>query len=92
MCVMLLIMNTSVRLTWIMYMVTLTSSLGVCCAYLLRVGSILTSSNSSWTSTRSSCSSSWLIDTNELVNKVIESLFVISLWELLITIVVQILV
>ena len=87
----LLIVDTSVRLAWIMYMVSLTSRLSICGAYLLRVGSILTCPDSSWASTCSSCTTTWLIDTNELVNKVIEALFIIPLWKLLVAVVVKIL-
>lgn len=55
------------------------------------MGSILACPDSSWASTCSSCATAWLIDTYELIDKVIEALLVISLRKLLVPIVIKIL-
>jgi hypothetical protein len=87
----LLIMDTSVRLTWVVDVVALACWLSICGPYLFRMGSILACPDSSWASTCSSCATTWLIDTYELIYKVIEALLVISLRKLLVPIVIKIL-
>ena len=88
---MLLVMNTSVWLTWIVHMVSLPSRLSIRSTDLLGVCPILACPDSSWTSACSSCATTRLIDPNEFVDEIVKALLIIALWELLVAIVIKIL-
>jgi len=91
MSMVLVLVDTSVRLAWIVYMVSLTGRLSICSSYLLRVSSIFPCPDSSWPSSCSWWCTSRLIDTDELIYEIVEALLIITLGELLVTVVIEVL-
>ena len=90
MSMVLILVDTSVRLAWIVHMIPLTRR-SIIGTNLLRMSSILPSPESSRTSTCSCWSTSWLIDSDKFIDEVVEALLIITLGELLVSVVVKVL-